>query len=588
MGPQESQFPAASPLIRLAAPRSLRRLTPPAPQAPQAQRSPEPYGPLDRPKECYALPVPKLGSKEKLLALATASAIAAAAWPALADRRVVLHEYFAPDAQEDLLLRATTLAGTMPAAIETPAGVLRAPDANRSPYSEERAYGGTSTPTSADSSYSLDRDTTRPDTVGYDDPFNPAVTPFKRLYAYDGVDANFELVVRKKELRLIPVGGSLAPGEDQFYGDMVVDLVANEPVRIPSVGPGTRILAAEIRPTTDVELLADGADNWFIRAKQQRRVRMTMELAIRRSTFGGQFPDIPFTDLPAPLPLPGEVQSVAQEVLTHLGLTSPTTPKKTLESLVSYFRNFAPSPNIPDALTPASLYRTLAFSQKGVCRHRAFAFAVTALAASLPTRFVRNEAHAWVEVYDGKFWHRIDLGGAANHLDIEPRETAFQHVPPPDPFRWPEGSESTAETTRRTLAAQPSPAPNATPAVPSNLSPSSPAPLVLPSAFASVASNRPASRIELQASSGDVRRGALFKLSGRMISDDGDLCRGARLDVALVPAQDGAPIPLGSLPTDSQGAFAGAVSLRSDIELGEYQLLVSSPGTPSCGPARSH
>ena len=57
------------------------------------------------------------------------------------------------------------------------------------------------------------------------------------------------------------------------------------------------------------------------------------------------------------------------------------------------------------------VYLDLALSQRGVCRHRAFAFLVTALHLGIPTRMVVNEAHAWVEVSDGTLWHRIDLGG---------------------------------------------------------------------------------------------------------------------------------------------------------------------------------
>src|SRR5690606_27036069 len=91
--------------------------------------------------------------------------------------------------------------------------------------------------------------------------------------------------------------------------------------------------------------------------------------------------------------------------------------------------------------TGPELYAEIALGQVGVCRHRSFAFTVTALALGIPTRFVHNEAHAWVEVYDAKLWHRIDLGGAAgdvsfgNALDVP-------HVAPPDPHTWPAHSES--------------------------------------------------------------------------------------------------------------------------------------------------
>ena len=55
---------------------------------------------------------------------------------------------------------------------------------------------------------------------------------------------------------------------------------------------------------------------------------------------------------------------------------------------------------------------------------------------------VVNEAHAWVEVYDAKIWHRIDLGGAAANLDFTPEIGKPSYIPPPDPYAWPEQRDS--------------------------------------------------------------------------------------------------------------------------------------------------
>src|SRR5262249_54763584 len=103
------------------------------------------------------------------------------------------------------------------------------------------------------------------------------------------------------------------------------------------------------------------------------------------------------------------------------------------------------------------LYRDLAVSQKGVCRHRAYAFVLTALSIGLPARFVRNEAHAWVEVFDAYRWHRIDLGGAASDIQYDD-ERRVAHVPPKDPFEWPSLSDSGQAMADRARSAQgPSP-----------------------------------------------------------------------------------------------------------------------------------
>src|SRR5450432_4594228 len=151
--------------------------------------------------------------------------ILALAVPAHADGSV-LYEYIVPDAAEDLRMGATTPDGAMPAAIDTQSGALAAPAEPRTnPAASQVAYGGSATPDSIDASYRIDRDTSRPDSVRYDHPFIPAVTPFKRLYAYDALDEGFELVVHDKLLRPIEIGGDVRPDDDQFYGDLFVDVV---------------------------------------------------------------------------------------------------------------------------------------------------------------------------------------------------------------------------------------------------------------------------------------------------------------------------------------------------------------------------
>jgi hypothetical protein len=89
-----------------------------------------------------------------------------------------LHEYIEPDPREDVALSATTLDGAMPAALETESGVVPAPQSGQRNPKGEPAYGGNATPDCIDSSFRVYRDTTRPVSVSYDEPFIPAVAPF--------------------------------------------------------------------------------------------------------------------------------------------------------------------------------------------------------------------------------------------------------------------------------------------------------------------------------------------------------------------------------------------------------------------------
>ncbi|HET7545147.1 MAG TPA: transglutaminase domain-containing protein, partial [Polyangiaceae bacterium] len=266
-------------------------------------------------------------------------AVLAFALPAHADGPV-LHEYITPDAAEDLRMGATTADGSMPAAIDTRSGVLAAPSERRTnPSASQVAYGGSATPDSIDASYRIDRDTSRPDAVRYDDPFIPAVTPFKRLYAYDGLDEGFELVVHDKQLRPLTIGGEARPDDDQFYGDMYVDIVPGVPVRIPSVGPGTRVLVARAEPALRFELSRDGADNWFIVGDSRKRVRLVLELAIARRAFGSEFSEVSWLELSRSVPvLPPAARSSAAEVLRAIGVSQAQQPAEAVRTLVNYFR----------------------------------------------------------------------------------------------------------------------------------------------------------------------------------------------------------------------------------------------------------
>jgi transglutaminase-like putative cysteine protease len=510
------------------------------------------------------------------------------ALPALADSPV-LHEYFEPDPSEDLALAARTSGGSMPAAIETPSGVVAAPDPARQQRGREVAYGGASTQDSEDARYAIDRDTTRPNVVDYDDPFVPAVTPFKRLFAYDRLDADLELTVKDKKLTPLTVDGTVQAGDDQFYGDMFVDLAADTPVRIPSVGPGARVLAAHTVPPTLFSLHRDGADNWFISAPERKRVRLVVQLAISRAVFGSAYPDVPWSAVErhAP-PLPEAARTAALEVAAEIGISRSAGPRQVLDQLVAHFRAFAPSEDRPTS-NGLALYKELALSRKGVCRHRAYAFVITAHALGLPARLVRNEAHAWVEVFDGGLWHRIDLGGAANRLETEQDASQPQHQPPEDPYAWPEGSESGRDLAGRTRQGDPNGsgderqgAPDAPPIAPAPLGPARDAAGETP---VQDDGRRPRAALALEVESRDIRRGDPLQVSGQ-VSADGEPCARVRVDFELV-ASDGRKIPIQSLSADERGRYKGAVIVPLGVDVGDYELSVSTPGDARCGVGRS-
>lgn len=557
------------------------------------------------------------GRWRRHITIAVLAVAAAGVLPAHA-AGTILHEFVEPNPGEDLKLSATTLDGDLPAAIETPSGVATAPDPTRPPDASP-AYGNGTTDDAPDSTYEPDRDTRRPEVEAYDDPFSPSTAPFKRLRAYDSVDASYRLRVADLALATLPVGGVAGRDDEAFYADFTVQLLEGQPVRIPTVGPDTRILKMHVEPSEPVALLRDGADNWFARGKKRASVRMVMELAIRRATFGSPFADASFDQLSRFVPPVHTSQAQAAErVIAAVGVSRSMRPRDAVDRMVAYFRSFAPSDQPPKE--HGDIYLDLALSKKGVCRHRAFAFLVTALHLGIPTRMVVNEAHAWVEVFDGQLWHRVDLGGAALDLEQQGDPERPQHRPPADPYEWPPGAqdESGQDLADRERAATEAAAPGNAPgagasdpgaAPPSSASgtdPANPDPHNLLGTDPSGAASSPdpaapppdpnplavEAAVRLEAADREARRGRPTRVKGRIASPSGP-CSRLRLDVLLV-ARGTSGMPgggratrIGSLSTDDDGRFDGSVVVPRDLSAGDYELVVETPGDARCRPARS-
>jgi hypothetical protein len=531
----------------------------------------------------------------------------------------VLHEFISPDDGEDLAMSVTTAEGDLPAAIDTPSGVIRAPDTQRAPVRGENAYreglSGSVPPV-----FRPDRDTRRPNMVRYDDPFSPSVAPYKRLRAFDTVGLDYGLRVRDTSLTRVPVGGEARVGEEEFYADMAVDF--DDPgksltrdvaasVLIPSVGPGARILRLHTTPAAPVEVWRDGAENWYAKVggSSRGRVRLVMQVAIARAAFGGDFTMPSWENLRKVPPLPPMAARAFTKVEAALQLSRAISPNDTVRRLVSYFRAFAPSEDPPTG--HRDIYLDLALSQKGVCRHRAFAFLVTALGLGISARVVTNEAHAWVEVEADGIWRRIDLGGAAGAIDEGSSEARPAHHPPPDSFGWPasdngSGSQA-AERGRRASAGQTGGggAPSSNDASRSSSSSSSASDPARGAASARAREanaaeraaladqaldqkrdDRPRPRITLLGTNAVVRHGGAVRVKGR-IEVDGTGCGDLRVDVILRRLDTGAKSAVGTLLTDASGIFDGDIVLPMNLAVGEYGVTAVTPGDARCGAARS-
>jgi Transglutaminase-like superfamily len=503
----------------------------------------------------------------------------------------VLHEVIPPDDGEDLALAVTTAEGDLPAAIETRSGVVRAPETQRVPSSNESAYREPLLP-NAPSTYRPDRDTRRPSMVHYDDPFSPSIAPYKRLRAYDAVGPDYALKVRDSSLSRVSSGGSAKVGEEEFYADLTVDFGGASTVLIPSVGPGARVLAQHATPPIPIEVWRDGADNWYAKAppSQRGRVHLVMQVAIARAAFGGEFTMPPWYGVSGVPPLPASAARAFSRVREALGLGRELSPAENLRKLVAWFRSFAPSEEPPRAND--DIYLDLTLSRKGVCRHRAFGFLVTALGLGIPARMVMNEAHAWVEVQTDRLWQRIDLGGAASAIEEGHSDSRPSYDPPADGFGWPPSAESGSghEVALRGRQTTPAESSSAKSSSSSSASESSSAPATALRAAereegsSGRADERSRARVVVRGADVQVHRGAPVHIAGK-VDVEGVGCGLVRVDVML----RGSPIKanIGSLVTDHEGVFDGNLFLPLAFPVGDYEVTASTPGDAHCGPGSS-
>ncbi len=512
--------------------------------------------------------------------------------PAAGSNDAILHERIPLDPHDDIAM-GVVVEGNIPAALETRNGTISAPDPSRPPSAREAAATHTSD-SSVGGTFTPDRNTARPDVLPYDDPFTPSTAPFKRLVAYDAVAEDFSLYVSSSSLVPVALDQRMTAQDERFYGDLVIDASTSAHVRLPTVGPGTRLVHARLGVgSRDVpfRIVHDGADNWFLDASESVRARLVVDLAINRSAFGGEFGDPSWEDLPFAPVVPPNVANAVGVVTRKIGVSRADRPRDVVKKLVAYYRAFVDSEEPPKP--EHDIYTDLALAQKGVCRHRAYAFMITALAMGIPTRMVTNEAHAWVEVHDGTVWKRIDLGGAGRFLNTDLSRNAEPYVPPADPFTWPPNATRGEDMSQASRNSQNGPkpgGPSPSGTGSSGTNNSSPSPNNSSSSTQNNNSSRstdrqdsrPPTTLTVELSEPSALRGAPIHLKGYALAD-GDPCGHLPIDIVLRDGHTHREARVGGLATDENGAFSGTIVLPPTVSLGDYFVVAKTGGDARCG-----
>jgi hypothetical protein len=453
--------------------------------------------------------------------------------------------------------------------------------------------------------FRIDGVTSDPGTLHYHEPFRPSIAPFKRLRAYDAVDESFELVVRDATTHNVSLDNAPEAGQDEFFGDITV--VGGHAVAIPSVAAGMRVLAADLEPFLPFQIAVDSAENWYFEAPTLiGKARLVMRLAAYRAAMSPEIVVNSYAKLASALPpMPPAVARAAVPVLDQIGVSRVASPTDAVRALVAYFRGFTPSTNHLETAAGRELYQRLALSRKGVCRHRAYAFVVTALALGIPARFVHNEAHAWVEVFDGLVWHRIDLGGAAPsfQFDGETPEGAPYRMPA-DNYDWPTqagaATQSRMDASGQTASGQAAASieiqAERVPGVPSSQrapvsqtessAPDQPSskdkdmsePMAADS-VAPAAAPADTSVTFVLKSKATLHRGEVLVLEGD-VKSRAEYCGRARVDFALRSA--GVQRPLGSTLGDEHGHFILRTNVPADVGVGHYEVTAFQSEPAAC------
>lgn len=433
-----------------------------------------------------------------------------------------------------------------------------------------------------------DRQTQREGRLDYREVFDPSVVPHKRNRALDEVGADFGVRLGERRLKALEVlGNRLERGREVFWGSLLIEGAAGSKIPIPSVAPEARILSYEASPAQEVKFWVDQAGNHYAEPARSGRLRLVFMTDAPASYFGRSLPrDASLSDIPAAMRprLPREVRELALEVADTLGFSAELGYTPLLEKMVAYFRSFEAGDPPPRSgpVTGATIYRDLALSRRGICRHRAHAFVVTAQALGYPARFVFNEAHAFAEVFvpgTNAGWLRVDLGGGADELRVHNTANKAMHEPvAPDPFERPDGFEEMAGAERVTGLPERELAPgSAGPGAEMEALPS-----VIPRAkeVPGMRATQTTLRVDTQL----VTRGDGLTVSGEVTAGAAPVDGGV-VQILLVEPGSGRAVSLLGTAAVRGGRYEGEVRIPAEQGVGDYELVVEFLGHEGFGPS---
>ena len=454
----------------------------------------------------------------------------------------------------------------------------------------------------------LDDRTDEVDELNYFSSFDPSVIPYKRVVAQnllelDGPDGYaFRVDMSQGVMERVRVGG--ASSGDEFWGTFLVKMKPGELHPIPSVAPDQRLLEVKVAPEqakAGLEFVKDSADNFYVKGSHRGVVRLNVKLSVERFYFTGEMKRVSWAQMRAAsgdlATMPWRARDKASQIAGMLRVDG-RSPEVTVRELTRFFRGFK-NEALGVREEGTDKYEAIVMAQKGVCRHRSFAFAITANALGIPTRYVYNEAHAFVEVFwPGKGWRRIDLGGSAEDILMRAGERqdhrvhdAVDDALPTPPAYMRELEKLAQKEGERREAARSGDGPQSEDAEGEvSVDPGNEAGEPGGDPFdANPSDGRARATLQMRASGGEVKRGGTLQISGRMGGPSGVSVGGKVVQIVLAPrgARGDEGQVLGEVEVDASGRFSGEVEIPRDIPIGLWSLRAVYGGDDALTPALS-
>jgi hypothetical protein len=441
-------------------------------------------------------------------------------------------------------------------------------------------------PLRPESSELLDDETEREGMLQYQEVFDPSIAPFKRAVARDevnsaddiGADIPMMRVLDPSRVR-VPVGVDAVPPDwIRFRGEIRMEAAAGESIPLPSPAPDGILIGAFTDPPVAISFERDGADNWYVIPATSGVHRLVWDVAAPASYFGGPLPEGETWDGTTTGRFFEEAPTVAREI----GIRPGQSQRAIVSQLTAWFRGFTGGAIRRSMLGYDSLYLDIALGRVGVCRHRSIAFVVTAQALGIESRYVHNEAHAFVEVRIAGIWRRIDLGGDAEGLDVigggEPLQAAGDTLP-----TTPEYEAQQQRMDNRTTRRAPSGPPSSREGSAGDGIGDGPSPWDEPSAEGSAFADdtRTDTVVELELLDARAFRGEPMRVAGRLLTADGEPLGDRRIVFWIGPQHRGAAgaaLRVGDASTAQDGRYTAELRVPPTAPLGRGGLFAVFDG----------